>query len=296
MNITEATYGGVDCTAQVKAKATDERLIIRANNDIIGDPALGQRKTLIVTVDGQTFSAEEGQLLIYPPTDKDRLGIFYSNNNNPKIYPAIIASLKSIEKAAKGKADILTCMWRHEPQNPFPEYIAWTHTQSHLNQLLQVMQLLYVARDVHEYKYVSFLEHDVLYPEGYFDYPDIQEGHVITNMNYMGICASGFQEVPTKHEPFHQMTMRFDEAIKHCESILANALINNSGLIEPQVGNITRTHWGCANPAVHINHGHHFTSHYSIYSSTDLKKTDPYWGNHSDYMYLFKQEPYAWHR
>lgn len=288
MNITEATYGGVDCTAQVKAKATKESLIIRATNDIIGDPELGQRKTLIVKVDDQTLSVEEGQLLIYPPTNKDRLGIFYSNNNNPEIYPAIIASLKSIEKSAKSKADILTCMWRHEPQNPFPEYIAWTQTQSHLNQLLQVMQLLYIARDIHEYKYVSFLEHDVLYPEDYFDYPNVEVGHVITNMNYIGICKDGFQGVPTKHEPFHQMTMRFDEAIKHCESILANALVNNTGLIEPQVGNIIRTHWECNNSAIHINHGHHFTSHYSIYSNTDLKKTDPYWGNHSDYLNLFK--------
>ena len=300
MNILEATYGGVDCTAQVKAKANEDRLIIRANNDIIGDPASGQRKTLIVNVDGQVLSAEEGELLIYPPTTNDRLGVFYSNNINPAIYPAIIASLKSIERAAKDKADILTCMWRHEPQNPFPEYIAWTHTLSHLNQLLQVMQLLYTARDIHDYKYVSFLEHDVLYPEGYFDYPDVQPGHVITNMNYMGVCKDGFQGVPTKHEPFHQMTMRFDEAIAHCESILGNALVNNAGLIEPQVPNVVRTHWECANPAIHINHGHHFTSHYSIYSSTDLSKIDPYWGNHDDHMYLFgdrpKQTPYAWHR
>ena len=37
-------------------------------------------------------------------------------------------------------------MWQHEPQNPFPEFIAWTHTSSHLNQLLQVMQLLYQAK------------------------------------------------------------------------------------------------------------------------------------------------------
>jgi hypothetical protein len=287
MNITKATYGGVDCTAQVKAKAKEDRLIIRANNDIIGDPLMGQRKTLIVEVDGKTLSAEEGYLLVYPQSNKDRLGIFYSNNTNHVINPAIVASLKSIEKAAKDKADILTCMWRNEPQNPFPEYIAWTQTQSHLNQLLQVMQLLYVAKDIHDYKYVSFLEHDVLYPEGYFDYPDVESGHVLANMNYMGICKDGFQGVPTKHEPFHQMTMRFDEAIAHCESILANALVTNSGLIEPQVPNVVRTQWDCPNPSVHINHGHHFTSHYSIYSSTDLSKTDPYWGNHDDYMYLF---------
>jgi hypothetical protein len=287
MQIISATYGGVDCLHRVKSKVKGDRLIIMANNDIIGDTSPGNRKSLVVRFDTETITVEEGGLLVYPSTNNDRLGIFYSNNINPKINNAIVASLKSIEKAAEGKADILTCMWRNEPENPFPEYICWTHTYSHLNQLLQVMQLLYVARDITDYKYVSFLEHDVLYPEGYFDYPNVNEGEVITNMNYMGICKDGFQSVPTKHEPFHQMTMRFDEAIAHCESILANALVNNSGLIEPQVGNIIRTQWECTNPSVHINHGHHFTSHYSIYSSTDLSKTDPYWGNHDNYLQLF---------
>lgn len=287
MNITQATYGGVNCLDQIISKSKNGVLIVRASNDIIGDPLVGEIKSLVVTIDNQVISVEEGKLLVYPPTNNDKLGIFYSNNVNPTINPAIIASLKSIEKAAKDKADVLTCMWRHEPANPFPEYIAWTKTQSHLNQLLQVMQLLYVARDVHDYKYVSFLEHDVLYPEGYFDYPEIEPGTVITNMNYMGVCKDGFQEVPTKHEPFHQMTMRFDEAISHCESILANALITNSGLIEPQIPNIIRLHWECVNPSVHINHGHHFTSHYSIYSSTELSDTNHYWGEHSKYMYLF---------
>ena len=285
MNITKATYGGVDCTAQVIAKATEDRLIIRANNDIIGDPAVGQRKSLVVNIDGQVLSAEEGQLLIYPATTNDRLGIFYSNNIKPEIYPAIVASLKSIEKAAKGKADILTCMWRHEPQNPFPECIAWTQTQSHLNQLLQVMQLLYTARDIHDYKYVSFLEHDVLYPEGYFDYVDFPEGTVVTNMNYGGINRQGWQTRGQDDEPFHQMTMRFSDAIKHCESILANALVTNSGMIEPQ--NLTRKQWRCKNRAIHINHGSHFTSHYNVYRKDNVSATDPCWGNHSDYTYLF---------
>ena len=287
MNIISATYGGVDCLHIVRSKVKGNRLIIMANNDIIGDPSPGNKKSLVVKFDTANVTVEEGGLLVYPPTNNDRLGVFYSNNTNLQTRNAIIASLKSIEKASEGKADILTCMWVPQVENPFPEYIAWTQTYSHLNQLLQVMQLLYVARNINNYKYVSFLEHDVLYPEGYFDYPDVKKGEVITNMNYMGICKDGFQSVPTKHEPFHQMTMRFDEAIAHCESILSNALVNNSGLIEPQVGNITRTKWECKNPSVHINHGHHFTSHYSIYSSTDLRQTNPYWGNHDKYVDLF---------
>jgi hypothetical protein len=287
MNIIKASYGNVDCTAKVKSLVKSGSLILRSDNNIIGDPNVGQAKSLVINIDGKEYITPEGGLFIYPPSNNKKLGIFYSNNTNPQTFPAIRASLKSIEKAAKGKADILTCMWNHDAENPFTEYIAWTKTFSHLNQLLQIMQLLYVAKQVNQYDTVSFLEHDVLYPEGYFDYPEVGPGTVITNMNYMGVNKDGWQGVPIKHEPFHQMTMRFDEAIKHCESILENALITNSGLIEPQIPNIVRRKWECAHPAVHINHGGHFTSHFSIYSTTDLKAHDPYWGDHKDYLRLF---------
>lgn len=292
MRILSATYGGVDCLSAILPNFKDNKIIIRADNRIIGDVAPGVIKTLKVVFqldDGRTETTytNEGQLLVYPKTNHDRLGIFYSNNTNPKIQPAVQKSLETIEIAAKGKADILTCMWNHEPSNPFAEYIAWTKTSSHLNQLLQIMQLLYNAKEIGNYKYVSFLEHDVMYPEGYFDYPDIKLGEVITNMNYMGLCPRGWQGVPVKHEPFHQMTMRMDDAIHHCVKILPNALVTNSGLIEPQVPNIIRRKWECANPAVHINHGSHFTSHFSIYSSTDVVPHHSYWGNVNDYSYMF---------
>jgi hypothetical protein len=73
--------------------------------------------------------------------------------------------------------------------------------------------------------------------------------------------------------------MRFDEAIKHCESILSNALIRNAGLIEPQ--NNIRKQWNCINPAIHINHGKHFTSHFNVYTK-DVYDVQEYWGHHSN--------------
>jgi hypothetical protein len=287
MNVIKATYGGIDCTEIVRSKVRNGSLILRSDNNIIGDPQVGKIKKLVINIDGEEHVIEEGRMFIYPKSQNRKLGIFYSNNDHPKKFPAINASLKSIEKSAKGKADILTCVWNSIPGNPFVEHIAWTKTSSHLNQLLQIMQLLYNAQEVNDYDTVSFLEHDVLYPEGYFDYPSIQPGTVITNMNYIGLIKEGWQHVPIKHEPFHQMTMRFDEAIKHCESILKNALVTNSGLIEPQIPNIKREKWECKNPSVHVNHGGHFTSHFSIYSSTNLKNIDSYWGNSNDYLELF---------
>jgi hypothetical protein len=289
MKIIKATYGGKDCTNLIQLKVKDGKLIVRANNDIIGDPSIGKLKTLDVTLelDGKTIneSISEGNLLIVPKPKTNKLGIFYSNNNNSKIFPAIQASLESIRVAALGKADIMTCLWNSEPKNPFVEYIAWTKTSSHLNQLLQIMQLLYAAREVGTYDYVSFLEHDVLYPEGYFDFPEFENGVVYTNMNYKGINKDGYQLLGQRDEPFHQMTMRFNDAIKHCESILPNALVTNSGNIE--ANEIIRKQWNCKNPAIHINHGLHFTSHYNVYKKKDLYTSDPYWGEHSKWKYLF---------
>ena len=289
IRIIKATYGGKDCTAQIAAKVKGDSFILRSNNGIIGDPMVGTRKTLNIELeDGgiiHRLSALEGNLIVYPKDKHDRVGIFYSNNSIPEIYPAIRASLASIKKAAEGIADVYTCMWKHEEENPFPEYIAWTQHSSHLNQLLQIMQLLYSAREIYPYKFVSFLEHDVLYPEGYFDYPPLNPGEVLTNMNYMGMNKNGFQTRGQNDEPFHQMTMNFDEAIKHCESILPNALVTNAGLIETQT--MKRSQWICKNPSVHINHGSHFTSHYNVYRKGGEQRVNNYWGEFDKYKHLF---------
>jgi hypothetical protein len=290
MKIIKADYGGVDCTSILQSKVRSNSLIVHSNNSIVGDPTPGIVKYLNVQVelDGKIINqtVKEGGLLTIPKTTKDRIGVFYSNNHNPAIYPAIRASLHSIQTASEGKADIYTCMWKHEPENPFIEYIAWTQTSSHLNQLLQIMQLLYSARQVNpDYKYVSFLEHDVLYPEGYFDYPEFNNGEVYTNMNYMGMNKKGYQPLGQRDEPFHQMTMKFDDAIRHCERILPNALITNSGMIETQT--MTRKKWNAVNPSIHINHGYHFTSHYNVYKKTGIFKEHSYWGNHDKWTYLF---------
>ena len=291
MKIIKATYGNRDCTEIIQSRVKDNKLQIQATNSIVGDPQVGVVKYLQVEgeIDGNPFSesVREGDLLVVPKTNKDRIGIFYSNNNTPQIFPAIRASLESIRIAAEGKADIYTCMWNREPENPFIEYISWNKNSSHLNQLLQIMQLLYSARQVHQYKYVSFLEHDVLYGEGYFDYPDFEPGEVITNMNYMGMNKKGYQPLGQRDEPFHQMTMRFDDAIKHCESILPNALVTNNGLIETQT--LVRKQCTSKNPSIHINHGYHFTSHCNVYRKDGIFQKDPYWGNHDKWKYLFDE-------
>jgi len=289
MKVIKATYGGVDCTDVISKKVVGNQLIVRSNNDIIGDTAVGQVKFLeveLLTDKGTLLkSIAEGGILVFPESKVKKLGIFYSNNNNKKIWPSIYRSLNTIKQASEGVADIVTCMWEPMPENPFYQVRSWYQSQSHLNQLLQIMQCLYAAKETGEYDYVSFLEHDVMYPKGYFDFPEFARGNVLTNMNYGGVCINGWQERGQDDEPFHQMTMRFEDAISHCLAILPNALRTNSGMIETQT--MKRIQWNSENQAIHINHGIHFTSHNSIYRKDNLSLTHNYWGNHSDYTNLF---------
>lgn len=286
MIVLKATYGGVDCTDQMRNLIVNGKLVVRASNNIIGDPSVGQTKYLEIEFnDGFKAKIKEGDTFVYPASKTRKLGIFYSNNNNHKIWPAIYKSLDTIKEASDGMADIVVCIWENMPNVPFHQISSWYRSQSHLNQLLQIMQCLYTAKTMGQYDYVSFLEHDVMYPKSYFDFPDFPNGQVLTNMNYGGVCKDGWQRRTQNDEPFHQMTMRFDDAIAHCLSILPNALVTNSGMIETQT--LKRIQWDCPNQPVHINHGVHFTSHNSIYDKGNLTEIHPYWGNINDYKNLF---------
>jgi hypothetical protein len=287
MHIIRASYGGADVTDIVRSQVKNNHLSITADNNIIGDPQLGTLKFLEVEaeIDGKIVieRATENTIMVLPKSQTNRLGIFYSNNVKEHIYPAISASLESIRRAAAGRADIITCMWRPHPNNPFREYLAWTNTSSHLNQVLQILQLLHTAKETGNYRYVSFLEHDVLYAEGHFDYPEFDQG-VIANMNYIGLNRSGFQQRHQHDKPLHQITMLFDYAITHFTNLLPTALVLNRGNLDSLSG---VSEWNSIQPSIHVNHGTHFTSHYSIFSNDNVSHTHPYWGDHTQYLNLF---------
>jgi hypothetical protein len=213
----------------------------------------------------------------------NKLGIFYSNNVDSKLNASIYQSLISIEKSSNNIADIITNFWSPFQNNPFTETIAWTKTSSHLNQILQILQCLYTAQKYKDYLYVSFLEHDVLYPEGYFDYDDFS-CECIVNLNYLGINKNGFQNNSMNQTPLSQMTMKMEYAVNHFYSLLPNAILTNSGSVEPN--NIKIETWSCKNPSLHINHGIHFTSHFQTYEKQTVE-TNEYWGHHHQYSNLF---------
>ena len=272
MIIHKATYGGKDVKSILDSKIINGTLRVKVCNDIFGDPALGVFKYLEIESDFGSKKVPENSYLSLPDTKNEKLGIFYTNNNVNKV---VSQSLKSLEKFEN--VDILTCVWQSIVGNKFYETQALTKSSHHLNIIIQILQLLYVAKQTGNYKYVSFLEHDVLYPDGYFDYPDFDDG-VITNMNYMGVCDKGFQNKTADHEPLHQMTMVFSQAIDHFENLFKEAIKNGSVILEPHKN---RRKWVCRNPSIHVNHGKHFTSHYRIYS-TETYSVDAYWGDYSE--------------
>ena len=283
MNITKATYGGVDCLQEIKSKIRGERLVLHVDNNIIGDTQVGVVKFLEIEINGELHSIREGNTFTYPKSQHNKLGVWYSNDTTN--HPAVIKSLETIQIASEGKADIVTCVWNPIQGNPFHEVISWNRSSSHLNQLLQILQCIYVAQTINKYQYVSFLEHDVMYPKGYFDYEDFGGG-ILTNMNYGGINRDGWQYRGQDDEPMHQMTMRVEDALEHFHSILGNALVTNSGMIESQ--RMTRNQWRCENESIHINHGSHFTSHFSIYRKDNVYPTHSYWGDYTNYLHLFR--------
>jgi hypothetical protein len=199
-----------------------------------------------------------------------KVAIFYTDNANPDITKLVL------ETIAKNKGDVrvITCSNTLIEDNPFENLIYNNPVRSHENILQKILMCLNHIKQTGEYKYVSFLEHDVLYPEGYFDYPDFKD--TICNMNYIGICENGFQQTVPAQLPLHQMTMTLDFAIKNFEEKMEITKKQGWAFIEPE--HVER--YNSVNPAVHINHGKHFTSHFQCYTK-ETKEENQYWGNYN---------------
>jgi hypothetical protein len=300
MKIVKATYGTndvvKDVTEDVKKFFINEQLTILVSNKIFEDPQIGFIKYLNVEFEnGLKISQEEGNYLLYPEFN-ERVGIFYSNNYESDLIrtKSLNASLESLKLSSKQNVRIVTSVWNAVPNNPFIELFSPIKVSCHLNQVLQILQCLYfIRKNTNKVKYVSFLEHDCIYPEDYFNYDDF-ECDSITNTNHIGLSKDGWQ--PKNHgiRPTSNIIMKFDRSIEHFENILPHALFNNSGSLEPwyskNEGRIsldwTNEDWECKNPSFHINHGHNFTQHFTTFKKIFSESND-YWGHYSEYSDLF---------
>lgn len=287
LKIIKAKYGTKDVTTIVSKGVINNKLIVAVNNSTFGDPNPGVVKTLDVdySINGikKSISVKEGSVMTLPITDGNKLGIFYTNN---RIDPRIISkSLETIKIASeRSNVDILTCSWETIPNNPFYEMHCSVRTGNHFNIAYQICQLLSTAglNSSKKYETVSFLEHDVIYGEDYFDYNDFN-GDVICNHNYMGISKKGFQHKGQSDEPLHQLTLKYDYAVSHFKNILYDSISLGVNLEPPHSPPYLIRESN--QPSVHINHGNHFTSHFNIYQKKYFDD-HPYWGNYKD-IYIF---------
>lgn len=220
------------------------------------------------------------------------LGCWYSNSGiNPKIMKS---SLDSIKKARDSFNDsdsainIVTCNWSHISGNPFEEYITLYKMGVHLGIILQILRIFYEEENKgNSYDAVSFLEHDVLYPDDYFY--RVKDGFrsnplTVINMDYIGMNQTGFLDVICRQEPMHQFSFQYKIVKKHFDSLVREAVMNGNVILEGNKYSAIRIPYKGDKPSCHINHSKHFTSHFNCYERDSHGKINhPYWGNFKKY-------------
>ena len=239
------------------------------------------------------------------PSDIKRfklLGIWYSNNAAPE--KLLQRSLQTIQRAVSETMHhdvfVTTSVWQTIPGNPFSCVVGKPAVEGHAAIIAQMRACIGLASD-YAFDAVVFLEHDVLYPPGHFDrigtafykpgwiWDATREqwavlAPVVSNLDYIGLNATGWLNVKERHEPQHQLAMRRDIALANLNRAQAEAEATGGCLLEPQGD---RSEWvrlpftGLA-PAVHVNHPHRFTSHGEVVfeSHSGGKTVHPFWGEH----------------
>jgi hypothetical protein len=216
------------------------------------------------------------------------LGCWYSNNGiNTRI---IRSSLESIKKAKDSYKDVnvVSCNWSHNQDNPFTEHITLYKMGNHLGIILQMLRVVYEEeKRGNKYDVISFLEHDVMYPDDYFH--RVKEGFrsnpiTVINLDYIGMNHTGWLDVIQRDEPMHQFSMRYSAAIKHFDLLMREAVMNGNVYLERSKQSAIRIPFKGDKPACHINHSKHFTNHYDCYAKNSNGQVDhPYWGNFKQY-------------
>jgi hypothetical protein len=278
MRIIKAIYGSSkgqkDVTAEARGLVKDaERALFYVSNGPFGDPCPYDKKQLSFTYEHggieKHIIVDENKLLVAPESTNRSLGIWYTNND---VEPWVLRnSLHQLHKA-RG-VDILTCPWHPIAGNPFPERLFPYRQGSHLSICLQILSMLSLARVVKVYDRVFFLEHDVLYPEDYFDMPEIPNP-LMVNDRYIGMSMHGYQMDKDDHEPLHQMVMGHEFALRHFHTLLDSYLRGDGMNLEPEDKRVRRH---TKTPAIHVNHGRHLTSHFATYRPATVVDA-PYWG------------------
>ena len=313
MNIDlQAVYGTaekfVDVSHVLKDQLnTQDKIHVYATNDLAGDPASGEFKHLTVTVEGEQFEIPEGKVFTWPKQkDINHLVIFYSHVNphadkrqGQFVSYCLNHLLNTVPENAVVRGGLIHSYPINHPKfhNYEPMY---REGIGHAMIMQQVYRTLLAAR--HEgltsLEYVSFAEHDNLYPTSHFQFEDFEED-ILVNTHHIGFTQDGFQkEQRSETWPTFAMTMKYDFAIEYFKNRIHSFFEDPSyyGLVEPitehhyktlnEWTNLTRRGLTCTHkvrktdePILHLWNGSHNTSHYQTYPKDEYLNHNTYWGD-----------------
>jgi len=251
------------------------------------------------------------QLRVHDLPRRKILGILCTTNLiHSGLLNTVIANInKAAANTVSCDVKIITVSWNVIPGNPFEGYITPFKGLGHLNYILQLKQaLLQNHADI-----VCILEHDVLYPDNYFE--DVianwdYSKYGVCNNNYIGMNETGYLDVKERHQPFSLMSMAkfflekiLDEKVNECVKNIGKGT-EGRGFgwcnVEPDDKSLfTFIAFTNYKPAIHVNmnhlgsygtgnegKNHHFTSHcevcYDKQSNGKVYRAD--WGDFRDYF------------
>ena len=221
------------------------------------------------------------------------LAVWYSDNSAPK--PLLEYSLKSVTAAAgrslRHDVTVSQCAWDPYIGPGYPKTSSayrGAHRRGYDTLVAQIEQAVSQAvADGEAYDAVSFCEHDTLYPADYFDrIGDALAANpaapVVSNLECIGLNATGWQKLREQHEPLHQLTLRWDEYVKHIGWARAAVAGGRPVELEPKSDKATWTRVGSpvGMASVHVNHtaGRNTTHGEVCYEPVGYSLWHPHWG------------------
>jgi hypothetical protein len=310
----KAVYGTeehfVDVSDALKRQlAATGRVNIRATNQLAGDPAPGQEKSLRVIIQDKEFEVREGRTFVWPEAKGvDHLVIFYSHVNpqEDKRQGSFVSyCLNHLLDTVPDNVAVRGGLIHSYPieHSKFYNYTPiYREGIGHAMIMQQIYRTLLAARNegLTSLKYVSFAEHDNLYPASHFQFEDFEEDLLI-NTNHIGFTQDGFQKRQENETwPTFSMTMKYDYAVEYFKSRIQWFFEDPDafGLIEPitdfhfenlSIGewtDLTRKGLTCTHklreteePILHLWNGRHNTSHFQTYPKDEYLKHNAYWGD-----------------
>jgi hypothetical protein len=260
------------------------------------------------------------------PKRQKLLVVWYSDNTAPArlLQSSAMSVVAAKQQTLRHDVDVSAVSWEQIPGAPFgegrydrePKGVTWNRfsgerKRSHGTIVKQIQEAVQRANAhwnwhlksstdglewniVNNYDAVVFCEHDVLYPPGYFDRigdaiarnPDAP---VVSHLDYIGLNGTGWQRVKDRHEPLHQLALRWDTFQANIARAEKEAIGGAQVVLEPDHGG-DRSAWVrissndlsgmSGTPSVHVNHNAgRFTGHGDVcYEPRGVSLWHAHWG------------------